>query len=176
MPEEDQAQALLEFQLRNKEPHRKFNGPYAKDFFELETWKQRLGRARQEYLDDQSCCLVLYHRDQPQSEVVGTLNFTKFVRGRFQACYAGYSVCHQYEGQGLMSEALTAGVKFVFEVLRFHRIMANYVPYNERSGRLLDRLGFVKEGYAKDYLFVAGGWSDHVLTALTNPNPEAPSI
>jgi ribosomal-protein-alanine N-acetyltransferase len=46
--------------------------------------------------------------------------------------------------------------------------MANYVPTNERSGRLLRRLGFVVEGYARDYLFIGGRFQDHVLTALTN--------
>jgi hypothetical protein len=29
------------------------------------------------------------------------------------------------------------------------------------------RLGFEKEGYAKDYLLIDGRWQDHVLTALT---------
>lgn len=49
-----------------------------------------------------------------------------------------------------------------------HRIMANYMPHNQRSGALLARLGFEREGYAKDYLLIDGKWQDHVLTALTN--------
>ena len=52
--------------------------------------------------------------------------------------------------------------------------MANYIPHNERSGRLLRRLGFMVEGYARDYLFINGAWRDHILTALTNPNPRPP--
>jgi ribosomal-protein-alanine N-acetyltransferase len=40
-----------------------------------------------------------------------------------------------------------------------------------RSGRLLGRLGFVIEGYARDYLLVNGRWEDHVLTSLINPQP-----
>ena len=46
--------------------------------------------------------------------------------------------------------------------------MANYMPHNHRSGKLLERLGFEREGYAKDYLLIDGQWRDHVLTALTN--------
>ena len=45
--------------------------------------------------------------------------------------------------------------------------MANDMPHNKRSGDLLARLGFEKEGYAKDYLLIDGEWRDHVLTALT---------
>ncbi|WP_294033064.1 hypothetical protein [uncultured Moraxella sp.] len=42
------------------------------------------------------------------------------------------------------------------------------MPDNHKSAKVLARLGFVKEGYAKAYLQIAGRWQDHVLTALTN--------
>ncbi|MDZ7185229.1 hypothetical protein U4005_19255, partial [Escherichia coli] len=50
------------------------------------------------------------------------------------------------------------------------RTFPNYMPHNKRSGDLLARLGFEKEGYAKDYLLIDGQWRDHVLTALTTPD------
>ena len=49
--------------------------------------------------------------------------------------------------------------------------MANYVPTNERSGRVLRRLGFVVEGYARDYLFIGGAWRDHVSPDPARPTP-----
>jgi ribosomal-protein-alanine N-acetyltransferase len=52
--------------------------------------------------------------------------------------------------------------------MRLHRIMANHRPENVRSARLLERLGFVREGVAKDFLFIDGAWCDHVLTSLTH--------
>jgi len=64
-------------------------------------------------------------------------------------------------------------IAHAFDVLRLHRIQANYVPDNVRSGRLLQRLGFRKEGFAADYLFINGAWRDHVLTALLNPRFDA---
>jgi ribosomal-protein-alanine N-acetyltransferase len=67
-----------------------------------------------------------------------------------------------------MIEALQAAIAFVFGPLRVHRIQANYMPHNLRSGRLLERLGFVEEGLARDYLLIDGRWRDHVLTSLTN--------
>ena len=42
--------------------------------------------------------------------------------------------------------------------------------------RHLRRLGFVVQGYARDYLHIDGEWRDHILTALTNPNPEDPEL
>lgn len=78
-----------------------------------------------------------------------------------------------------MHEALQAGIAYVFNELRLHRVMAGYMPRNLRSARVLGRLGFVIEGYARDYLLVDGRWEDHVLTALVNPQwkadgPETP--
>ena len=60
-------------------------------------------------------------------------------------------------------------IEHAFSALRLHRIHASYIPGNERSGGLLARLGFVREGLARNYLFINGAWRDHVLTALLNP-------
>jgi ribosomal-protein-alanine N-acetyltransferase len=68
-----------------------------------------------------------------------------------------------------MREALAALLPYVFDELGMHRVQANYQPVNERSARLLRCLGFVVEGYARDYLFIAGAWRDHVLTSITDP-------
>jgi starch phosphorylase len=77
-----------------------------------------------------------------------------------------------YTNHTLMQEALEAAIAYMFETQNLHRIMANYIPGNERSARLLERLGFEREGYAKAYLNIAGRWQDHVLTARVNPRFE----
>src|SRR3546814_41098 len=86
----------------------------------------------------------------------------------------GYQIDAECEGRGLMTEALRLAIDFMFARFGLHRIMANYIPDNHRSGRVLERLGFEKEGYARNYLFIDGAWRDHVLTALINPHPAAP--
>jgi ribosomal-protein-alanine N-acetyltransferase len=72
------------------------------------------------------------------------------------------------QGQGLMTEALRGLVRYAFDDLRLHRMQASYMPENARSARVLERLGFAVEGYAKRYLFINGQFRDHVLTALIN--------
>jgi len=52
--------------------------------------------------------------------------------------------------------------------VNLHRIQANVRPENARSLTLLDALGFVREGLAREYLFIDGAWRDHVMTARTN--------
>ena len=69
-----------------------------------------------------------------------------------------------------MFEAVQCGLKFAFDEMNIHRVMANYMPTNKRSGALLRRLGFTEEGFARDYLFLNGRWCDHVMMALVNKN------
>lgn len=105
-------------------------------------------------------------------EIVGDCNFTNIVRGPFQACHLGFSLAKRFEGQGLMREALTSAITYIFDEVGLHRIMANFRPENIRSERLLKRLGFEREGMARSYLRINGVWADHVLTSLINQIPE----
>jgi ribosomal-protein-alanine N-acetyltransferase len=168
---EDEAAELLAYIDRNRDYHRRWEPRVPASFFTIETQRRGLLRRREEFARGDSACFLLFDRARGDAGVIGRCNFTEIVRGPFQACYLGYSVDQRYEGKGYMAEALRGAIPWAFETLGLHRIMANYRPENDRSGRLLERLGFVREGYARDYLFIDGTWTDHVLTALTNSTP-----
>lgn len=102
-----------------------------------------------------------------EDEVIGVANYSNVMRGAFNACFLGYSVGEKWQGQGYMSEALHETLRFMQRQQGMHRIMANYMPHNLRSGNLLAKHGFEREGYAKNYLQINQEWRDHVLTALT---------
>ncbi|MGB7922308.1 MAG: GNAT family N-acetyltransferase [Pyrinomonadaceae bacterium] len=169
LPTVEAAPRMLAFVKENQEHFAPWSPPDPPGYYTEAYWRERLALARTEFRRGQSMRLVFFERQRPEGPVVGDCNFTNIVRGAFQSCYLGYKIDRQRVGQGLMSEALAAAITYAFDDLGLHRIMANYVPVNERSGRLLRRLGFVVEGYARDYLFIAGEWRDHVLTSLTNP-------
>lgn len=110
--------------------------------------------------------------DKDESHVIGTCSLSNVVRGVFLACHMGYSCAERYEGQGYMKKIVSHTIAYAFNELKLHRIMANYMPDNERSGGLLMSLGFEREGLARDYLHINGKWEDHVLTSLLNPNSQ----
>ena len=58
----------------------------------------------------------------------------------------GYILAPPHHGQGLMTEALQALVTYCFDELRTHRIEAMISPDNGASIRLVERLGFQREG------------------------------
>jgi len=169
LPEQDAAPRMVRYFLANREHHAPWSPVPPPGFFTEEFWRDRLRRNREEFAADRSLRLFLFARDAADGPVLGTCNLSEFVRGAFQACYLGFALDAGAVGRGLMYEAARATIDFAFGQLRLHRVMANYIPTNERSGRLLRRLGFVVEGYARDYLRIAGEWRDHVLTSLTNP-------
>ncbi len=68
----------------------------------------------------------------------------------------------------MMTQIVRHAIDYAFNNLRLNRISANYMPRNTRSARLLQKLGFEKEGYARRYLHINGRWEDHILTALLN--------
>ncbi len=148
--------------------------PFPRGMFTNAFWERRLVQNQQEYRVGKSMRLALRWRHEPDGPVLGLANFTQFVRGAFMACTLGYSLDEDCQGKGLMTEALSRAIAHLFEELGLHRVMANYLPINERSGRLLRRLGFQVEGYARDYIFINGAWRDHILTSLVNPKPSPP--
>jgi [ribosomal protein S5]-alanine N-acetyltransferase len=149
----------------------RWSPPAAAEFFTERYWAERLAASVDEFQADRSVRFVLQPRASSEDgPILGTCSYTNIVRGAFHACHLGYQVARSHQGQGLMTEALRGANGFMFDQHRLHRIMANYRPENERSRRLLERLGFVREGLAKDYLFIDGAWRDHVLTSLVHPS------
>ena len=176
-PEPDEAAACLDYFVHNREKLAPTDAPFKTGFFTLEYWQRQLAENLTEFADDRSCRFWVFRREAP-GRAIGVCNFSNFVRGRFQACMAGYSLDFELHGQGLMTEALGRALEYAFasDGLAMHRVMANHLVDNHASAAVLRKLGFTVEGTAKDYLFVGGKWNDHVLNALVNPNPWDPDL
>ena len=88
-------------------------------------------------------------------ELIGSLGYI-YWKKHFHHAAVGYELAQPYWGLGLMREALTAVLNFVFERMRLHRVEALVMPANTPSLNLLQRLGFQQEGLLRDY----GYWRD----------------
>ena len=137
-------------------------------YFSLEYTQKRVESNFKKFQSSSSISLVGF--DKEQSKIICLCTFSNIVHGPFQACSLGYSISEKEQGKGLMFEMLQTSIQYVFDEYQLHRIMANFMPSNIRSKKLLNRLGFQKEGFAKSYLKIAGSWQDHVLTSKINPS------
>jgi [ribosomal protein S5]-alanine N-acetyltransferase len=116
--------------------------------------------------------------------IAGVANINSIIRGRFQNGSLSYAAFAPAAGRGYMSEGLGLVLRHAFQRLRLHRLEANIQPGNHASLRLVRRLGFRREGYSPDMLFIDGAWRDHERWAITSsmidiaapdPHPSLPA-
>jgi ribosomal-protein-alanine N-acetyltransferase len=156
--------ALREYYLANARHFREWEPRRENSFHTTESWNERATGMVLNQDQGNSAHFVA----EIKGSIVAHCNLSNIVRGVFQACYMGYGVSLEYQGQGVAREICETAIHYAFNEMGLHRIMANYMPHNNRSAKLLKRLGFVREGLAKNYLQINGKWEDHVLTSLTN--------
>lgn len=140
------------------------------DHHSVQAWRQRLLDRETDFNNKQSVHFI--GTDATESFVIGSCSVNNIIWGVFKAANMGYSVAKRYEGQGYMRRIVTHAIDYSFNTLKLHRIMAGHMPSNSRSAGLLKRLGFEREGYARNYLYINGKWEDHVLNALINTDEE----
>ena len=110
--------------------------------------------------------LPLFVFVKDSGRLVGGLTIGGIRRGAAEACTLGYWMGEPFAGKGYMHDALSAIIPHVFDRMRLHRIEAACIPENERSARLLEKVGFRREGHLRGYLKINGTWRDHLLYAL----------
>ena len=158
---------LVKYESENRIHLSQWEPTRSVEYFSLEETQKRVEINIENFQLGSSISLVGFNKEQ--SKIICLCTFSNIVHGVFQACNLGYSISEKNQGKGLMFEMLQASIGYVFSELNLHRIMANYVPSNIRSEKLLTGLGFEREGIAKSYLKIAGLWQDHVLTSKINP-------
>ncbi|HEY0291672.1 MAG TPA: GNAT family protein [Hansschlegelia sp.] len=126
-------------------------------------FRKRLKRYMREIEQDQAYPFFVVRKD---GVLVGGVTVSQIRRGVAQTCSIGYWMGARYAGRGHMTAAVNALTPFVFDTLKLRRIEAACLPRNAASIRLLEKTGFQREGYAREYLCIAGVWQDHLLYAL----------
>jgi RimJ/RimL family protein N-acetyltransferase len=78
----------------------------------------------------------------------------------------GYTLATAYQGRGYATEAVRRVLTYLFEVRGLHHVSAECDARNERSARLLARLGFRQEGHRVRSTWAKGEWTDDLLFGL----------
>jgi len=171
IPDTRFAELVSDYWKKNQEHFKKWEPIRNEEFYTTDFWASRLQDNIKAFEAFNAVNFFLLNLEG--NKIIGQCTYSNIIPGVFQCCNLGFTIDKEFEGKGFMREALTLGNEYLFE-RGIHRIQANYLPINERSAFLLKRLGFVIEGYARDYLFINGKWSDHILTSLTNHKIQNP--
>jgi ribosomal-protein-alanine N-acetyltransferase len=123
-------------------------------------------RHRREWKQGQAYVLLITPRGDERT-IIGRVALGGVLRGAFQNGYLGYWIDAEHQGRGLMTEAVRAATMFALASAALHRVQAAVMPRNTASQRVLDKVGYRREGLAARYLCIAGTWEDHLIFATT---------
>ncbi|MEJ8571765.1 GNAT family protein [Microbaculum marinum] len=132
-------------------------------------FRRRIRRYLQDIREDAAYPFFIFRSDN--DAFIGGVTLSNVRRGVTQSASLGYWIGESFARQGYMTAAVSALVPFVFEQLRLHRLEAACLPSNAASIRLLEKVGFAREGFARRYLRINGVWQDHFLYAMLSDDP-----
>ncbi|MDP0492521.1 MAG: GNAT family N-acetyltransferase [Verrucomicrobiota bacterium JB023] len=100
-------------------------------------------------------------------EIVGTCTLASldFENRRAEL---GFALAKRFWFHGYMAEALPVLLSFAFGEMKLHRVWADTDPRNDRSIRVLERLGFRREGVLREHYLIHGESQDAVVYGLLN--------
>jgi [ribosomal protein S5]-alanine N-acetyltransferase len=127
------------------------------------SYRRRLRHYARDLKDDTGYAFLIF--GAADHTLLGGISISNVRRGVTQAACLGYWIGEPFQGLGLMTEAVGAIARFVFQDLKLHRLEAACLPHNTASIRVLTHNGFQAEGLARRYLKINGAWQDHRLFA-----------
>jgi ribosomal-protein-alanine N-acetyltransferase len=127
------------------------------------SFRRRIKRYSEDQRGDLAYAFFVFRKRD--NVLVGGLTLANIRRGCAQAASLGYWMGAPYARAGHMTAAVNAVVSFAFGTLKLHRIEAACIPANVASVGLLEKTGFKREGFARQYLCIDGIWQDHLLYA-----------
>ncbi|WP_312549436.1 GNAT family N-acetyltransferase [Massilia sp.] len=122
-----------------------------------------IAEARQAYRDGGLYRYAIALRDTDR--LIGVCNLRGFFEQN-RRCELGYALARDHWGRGYAAEALEALLGHAFHELDMNRIEADIDPRNEASARLLEKLGFRREGYMPERWIVHGEKADTAFYGL----------
>ena len=78
----------------------------------------------------------------------------------------GFTLAPAYQNRGYAAEAVRAMLDHLFRVRGLHKVSAEADARNIASARLLERVGFVREGLLRSHTWIKGEWTDDLIYGL----------
>lgn len=128
------------------------------------SFRARLRQYARDAKDDDGHAFLIFRKEDNQ--IVGSITLSNIRRGVSQTGTIGYWTGHPFVRMGYMCEAISTLLPELFDVFGLRRIEAACLLENVPSASLLEKVGFTREGHARQYLCINGVWQDHLLYAF----------
>ncbi|WKA58475.1 GNAT family N-acetyltransferase [Planococcus shenhongbingii] len=100
-----------------------------------------------------------------EDKMIGTIDFVKWLP-KYARAEIAYALSHLYWGNGFTQEAAKALIAFGFEKMQLNKVEAPIVPDNFQSQRVLEKVGMVCEGVARQHFVIKGEFVDLAMYAV----------
>ena len=162
---QDDIPALLSLRLQNREFLRPFEPIMPDSHYTLAGQQEFLSNLQQNWDNRSGYGLGIFLISTHQ--LIGRVALSNVVHGAWESCTIGYFMDQNFNGLGLMTEAVRLAIHFAFEFASLHRVQAAVMPRNIASIRVLEKVGFRYDGFSEYYLKINGIWEHHNLYSLT---------
>ena len=146
-----------------------FSDPEVARYWSSEPWtaldqsRDHIAATQAAYADGSGMRLGIELRES--GALIGNASLYRFVDAS-RRCELGYALARAHWGCGYVSEALRALLDYGFTALDLNRVEADIDPRNTASARVLEKLGFRKEGFMPERWIVQGEPADTVYYGL----------
>ncbi|MBS1792446.1 MAG: GNAT family N-acetyltransferase [Acidobacteria bacterium] len=100
-----------------------------------------------------------------RGEIVGGTGFVNIDR-KARKLEIGYWLIESATGRGLMTRAVERLIDFAFDEMEMNRIVIRCAPGNLKSRAIPERLGFTREGTAREASWLHDRWVDLVVYSM----------
>lgn len=103
--------------------------------------------------------------ERSSGETVGDIGVGYDIPGLRQA-EIGYRILEEFQGRGIAADAVGIMIEHLFKDRDLHRLVAYVATQNQSSSRLLEALGFRREGEMRKSFLCHGEWMDEYAYGL----------
>lgn len=107
---------------------------------------------------------------QDSAEFIGLAGMT-LSNDKFRLGEIYYKLMPEYWGKGYATEVAKSLVLAGFDKFQLHKVEAGVATDNERSIRVLEKVGMTREGLRRKILPIRGVWKDNFHYAIVEDDP-----
>jgi [ribosomal protein S5]-alanine N-acetyltransferase len=161
----DDLNTLLDLRIRNREFFQPLEPITPDSHYTLEGHRDILEKVQNNWESSAGYGFGIFLNSSNQ--LIGRVNLSNVVRGAWESCTMGYFLDEKCNGHGFTTEAVRLAIQFAFGPAELHRVQAAVMPRNVGSIRVLEKVGFLYDGFSEYYLKINGLWEHHNLYSIT---------
>ena len=159
--------ALLDYYSRNRDFF-SHTEPKRTDSYYTHDVQERILSQEMSNIENSVSYYYYFSLKEEPDTIIGSISFVRIRKMPYFSVIFGYDLDEHMQGHGYATEACAATIKHILSCQEIHRIESRVRTDNDKSIRLLERLGFIYEGNEYKSIYLEGDFRDHLRYAYIN--------